>query len=102
MRKRTITSSASALLFLIVSVVSAKHNGIHELLEALHKRHRANRDITARSTAEDGEQGVEIRAVPETTTPNASLEKRQGQCVFPTGAGLVPVTPGDQNGGWAM
>ncbi|ETI25399.1 hypothetical protein G647_02172 [Cladophialophora carrionii CBS 160.54] len=102
MRQRTITSSASALLLLIATVVSAKHSGIHEHLEALHKRHRASREVAARSTVENGEQGVEIRAIPETTTSNANVEKRQGQCAFPTDAGLVPVTPGRQNGGWAM
>lgn len=102
MRKRTITSSASALLLLLASVASAKHSGIHEHLEALHKRHRASREVSARSTAEDGELGVEIRAVPETTISNASVEKRGGQCAFPSDAGLVAVTPGSQNGGWAM
>ncbi|OAG36509.1 hypothetical protein AYO21_09316 [Fonsecaea monophora] len=102
MRKRTITSSASALLFLIASLVSAKHNGVHEHLEALHKRHRATRELAARSTAEDGEQGVEVRSIPESATSAISLEKRQAQCAFPTDAGLVPVTPGNKNGGWAM
>jgi hypothetical protein len=102
MRKRTITSSASALFLLLAAVANAKHSGIHEHLEALHKRHRANRDAVARSTVEDGEPGVEIRAVPENTSLSA-LEKRQGgQCAFPYSAGLVPVTPGSQNAGWAM
>ena len=102
MRKRTITSSASALLLLLAAVTSAKHSGVHEHLEALHKRHRASREVVARSTVENGEQGLEIRAVPETSIANASLEKRQGQCVFPAGEGLISVTPGSQNGGWAM
>ncbi|KIW23960.1 uncharacterized protein PV07_09704 [Cladophialophora immunda] len=102
MRKRTITSSASALLLLIASLVSAKHNGIHEHLETLHKRHRANREVAARSTAEDGQQGVEVRSIPESPISATSLEKRQSQCAFPTDAGLVAVTPGDENGGWAM
>ena len=102
MRRDTITSSASALLLLLASFTSAKHTGIHQHLDALHKRHRATRDVVARSTIEDGEQGVEIRAVSESATSNASLGKRQGQCVFPSGAGLVSVTPGSQNGGWAM
>lgn len=101
MRKRTITSSASALLLFIASFVSAKH-GVHENLEAIHKRHRVNREIAARSTAEDAELGVEIRAIPETTTDGAGLDKRQAQCAFPTDAGLVSVTPGDANAGWAM
>jgi hypothetical protein len=28
--------------------------------------------------------------------------KRQGQCTFPEGVGLVAVTPNDENAGWAM
>jgi hypothetical protein len=102
MRKDSLTSRASALLLLLASVASAKHSDVHEHLEALHKRHRAHREVVARSSAETGEQGVEIRAVPETTVANASVEKRQGQCTFPSNAGLVPVTPGSQNAGWAM
>jgi hypothetical protein len=30
------------------------------------------------------------------------MEKRGGQCQFPTDAGLVAVTPDEQNAGWAM
>ncbi|KIX03540.1 uncharacterized protein Z518_07093 [Rhinocladiella mackenziei CBS 650.93] len=100
MRKRTFTSGASALLLLTASLVSAKH-GVHDHLEVLHKRHRAHRELTARSTAEEGELGVEIRAIPETSASHI-LEKRNGQCAFPTDAGLVSVTPGDENAGWAM
>ncbi|KEF60494.1 murein transglycosylase [Exophiala aquamarina CBS 119918] len=99
MRKRTITSSASALLLLLASLVSAKH-ATHEHLNALHKRHRASRELGVRSTSEDGDMGVEIRAISETTAPK--VEKRGGQCAFPYDAGLVPVTPGQQNAGWAM
>lgn len=99
MRKRTITSSASALLLLLSSIVSAKH-ATHDHLNALHKRHRSAREISARSSSEDGEVGVEIRAIPEATAPK--VEKRGGQCAFPYDAGLVPVTPGQQNAGWAM
>ena len=100
MRKRTITSSASALLLLTASLVSAKH-GAHEHLEVLHKRHRIHRQLDPRSTAENAEQGVEIRSIPETTT-QATVEKRGGQCAFPTDAGLVAVTPDEANAGWAM
>lgn len=31
-----------------------------------------------------------------------SIERRNGQCQFPTNVGLVAVTPSEQNGGWAM
>ncbi|KAJ6145693.1 hypothetical protein N7470_009588 [Penicillium chermesinum] len=33
---------------------------------------------------------------------NATLQKRGGQCEFPSDAGLVAVTPGEKNAGWAM
>jgi len=102
MRARILTSSASAVLLVAASVVNAKH-GLHEHLEVLHKRHHAHHEW-ARSTAESGEQGIEIRApTAETATPEtADVEKRGGQCVFPTNAGLVAVAPGEENAGWAM
>jgi len=34
--------------------------------------------------------------------PELAAVKRQGQCVFPTGVGLVAVTPDQENAGWAM
>lgn len=34
--------------------------------------------------------------------PDLPAVKRQSQCQFPTNVGLVPVTPSDQNAGWAM
>ncbi|KAJ5975607.1 hypothetical protein N7481_009314 [Penicillium waksmanii] len=33
---------------------------------------------------------------------NVSVEKRGGQCQFPSNAGLVSVTPNEENAGWAM
>ena len=87
-------STTSAVL-LLASLVSAKH-GVHEHLEALHRRHHEH---AARSVPETAESGVEIRsATPETAAP----EKRGGQCAFPYSDGIVPVTPGSQNAGWAM
>lgn len=100
MRKRAITSGASALLLLSATLVSASH-GFHDHLEALHKRHRATRHLDARSSAENGEYGVEVRSVSETTSATQA-EKRSGQCAFPTNAGLVSVTPNESNAGWAM
>ncbi|KAI1619163.1 SUN domain-containing protein [Exophiala viscosa] len=100
MRRRAFTAGASALLLLTASVVSATH-GVHDHLEALHKRHRANRHLNARSTAENGEHGVEMRSISESTS-QTQVEKRSGQCAFPTNAGLVSVTPNESNAGWAM
>lgn len=35
-------------------------------------------------------------------TRDVALEKKGGQCQFPTDAGLVSVTPNEENAGWAM
>jgi hypothetical protein len=101
MRSRTLTASVGALLLLAASLVEAKHDHVHSHLEALHRRHRAHRDLF--STAESGESGIELRSAPlETPSEDVNIERRGGQCQFPTDAGLVAVTPGSQNAGWAM
>ena len=99
MRSNSILlSSASAVLLLAsFASASAKH-AVHEHVQALHRRHH---DRLARSTPETAGVGVEIRSPsPETAAP--IVEKRDGQCAFPYDAGLVPVTPGSMNAGWAM
>lgn len=37
-----------------------------------------------------------------TTDEQIDIQKRDGTCAFPTNLGLVSITPGEQNGGWAM
>src|SRR5437667_9801146 len=72
--------SVITLLFTVVSLVSAhteysfalKHQYARR---AAHKHHKRNIE---------------------------SPVKRQNPCQFPTDVGLVPVTPGAQNAGWAM
>ncbi|KAJ5987521.1 hypothetical protein N7451_011886 [Penicillium sp. IBT 35674x] len=64
---------AAALVALIASVEAAHHGH-------LHARHH------------------EARTVPESIT----LQKKSGQCQFPTDAGLVSITPNEENAGWAM
>ena len=101
MRSRTLTAGAGALFLFAASLVEAKHDHVHSHLEVLHRRHRAHRDLF--STAESGESGIELRSAPlETPSEDANIERRGGQCQFPTDVGLVPVTPGSQNAGWAM
>lgn len=96
MRSNNVLSGASAVL-LLTSIASAKHD-VHGHVQALHRQHH---ERLARSTPETAEVGVEIRAPsPETAAP--VVEKRDGQCAFPYDAGLVPVTPGSSNAGWAM
>lgn len=72
--KFDISPSRAAALVALIASVEAAHHGHH------HARHH------------------EARAVPETNT----LQKKSGQCQFPTDAGLVSVTPNEQNAGWAM
>lgn len=94
MRNLIFSRSACALILLGFAIADAKHS--HEHLVALEKRHRAHHH-THQSKAERGESAIGLAA------PAASpIEKRDGQCQFPYNAGLVPVTPGSSNAGWAM
>lgn len=85
MRRRSLGSGASALLLLIT--IAQAHKGVHDHLEALHRRHRESR---AKRINETGQKEDVVEVV------------KRGQCAFPDGAGLVPVTPGAANAGWAM
>lgn len=74
--KFEITPARAAALLALIANVEAAHHG-HG-----HRHGHAH----------------EARTVPE----NVTLEKKGGQCQFPSGAGLVAITPGEQNAGWAM
>ena len=100
MPSRTFTTSASAILLLAATVVNAKH-GVHEHLEVLHERHRHHREYT-RAELKVSEEVVELRSIADEPLIANVPAKRQAQCAFPYSDGLVPVTPGDQNAGWAM
>lgn len=78
-------------LLLQASIACAKHNNVH--LNALERKHRHHNRETYTSKAEIGEE-FGLRTV--------DVEKRGGQCQFPSDANLVAVTPGKQNAGWAM
>ena len=82
--------AVSAVLAFNLSTVYAKHSNVH--LNALERRHQHHRDQHV-SRAENG-QSIELGVVDK--------EKRGGQCQFPYDAGLVAVTPGSSNAGWAM
>lgn len=72
------------------SVACAKHAGVHyNAVRRLHRHHSS----THISRAERG-YGIELREL--------EVEKRTNKCEFPKDAGLVPVSPNDANGGWAM
>ena len=87
MKFNVATALATAPLFLAGSWVEAKHgHASHAVLERRHQHHR-------KLHASRAETGLEVAEV---------VEKRGGQCQFPTNAGLVAVTPDQQNAGWAM
>jgi hypothetical protein len=74
--------SVLAALFAVASLVSAHSEQLFPLIHrhvrrAGHKHHQ--------------KKHVDLPAV-----------KRESQCQFPTDVGLVPVTPDQQNAGWAM
>ena len=92
MKFAEIGSALGALLALHASIACAKHSNAH--LEVLERQHRHHRSIHT-SKAETG-AGLELRG------QETEIKKRGGQCQFPTNAGLVAVTPDQQNAGWAM
>lgn len=67
------TSFAVACYALLAAVQASTHDHGHH-----HLRHHLNAEIAA------------------------PLERKGGQCQFPTDAGLVAVTPNEKNAGWAM
>lgn len=91
--KVDISTAVSAALVLQASFVSAKHS--HQHIHAHDRRHIHHNRHEHVSRAETGES-LELRL------EEAVVEKRGALCQFPTNAGLVAVTPGSLNAGWAM
>ncbi|MCJ1313825.1 hypothetical protein MMC25_007505 [Agyrium rufum] len=85
--------AAIGALVLHASLVCAKHS--HNHLDTLERRHQHHKREKHVSKAEVGEV-IELRST------EVLVAKRGGQCQFPTDAGLVAVTPDQQNAGWAM
>jgi hypothetical protein len=80
----------SAVVALTLSVAGAKHGNVHLAARELHHRHHQH---SPTSRTEEAHR-------PERRNPRR--EGRHGKCEFPTDVGLIPVTPNDINGGWAM
>ncbi|KAL3427502.1 hypothetical protein PVAG01_01011 [Phlyctema vagabunda] len=78
----------TAILLLSQSQTCDAKHGSHSHLEVLARRHAHNR-LHASPRAEAGIEEVSV------------IEKRS-TCEFPSDLGLVSVTPGSQNAGWAM
>ena len=81
--------AAFGTAILLSSACEAKHSHQFQHLDSFAKRHI------------HGHKHKRIHASPRVETIESGLEKR-GQCAFPTNAGLVAVTPGSSNAGWAM
>ena len=90
MKFGSLSTGISATLFLQASFTDAKHSNAH--LNVLERRHRHHKESHVSKAQVDN--GVELRT--------AEVQKRGGECQFPSDAGLVAVSPGSENGGWAM
>jgi hypothetical protein len=82
--------TVGVLLALQVLAASAKHS--HEVLGAVGKRHQHQHH--ARHAHPSPAESKLVATEPKV--------KRDGQCQFPSDAGLFAVTPGSENAGWAM
>jgi hypothetical protein len=82
-------AALGSAILLLSSPCEAKHHRQLSHLEVLEKRHTHKRAHSSPRV-----EGIEEE-------PRAGLKKR-GQCTFPSGAGLVAVTPSSSNAGWAM
>lgn len=88
MKSLDFAAAFGTALLLLAAVADAKHDNVHaNLVSRRHKHHHQNIHT---SRAESGKELA------------LEVQKRGGQCQFPTDAGLVAVTPGSQNAGWAM
>ena len=76
--KLDLASCAAAILAFVACAEAAGHRHGHHH----HSRHQHG-DI-------------------HSTEVDVSIEKRGGQCQFPSDAGLVAITPNMENAGWAM
>lgn len=78
----------AAILFL-----SVPSDASNEHIAAVERRHSHQNFHRKAHTSPRAESAAEVVQ---------HVEKRDGVCQFPTGAGLVAVTPGAMNAGWAM
>lgn len=86
MQLQTLARAAGALLIIVTTIEA--HKGAHDQLNLIHRRHREQRQRELNETVVESVEQHELQ--------------KRGQCTFPANAGLVAVTPGSANGGWAM
>jgi hypothetical protein len=85
MKLLDIQAAIGTAILLLSLPCDAKHGHSLSHLDVLGKRHSHKR----------------IHASPKVEGIEDGLKKR-GTCAFPTNAGLVAVTPGSMNAGWAL
>ena len=88
MKLLDIQAAIGTAILLLTLPCDAKHT--HQLSHLDGKRHN-HRHIHKTIQASPRAEGIENE-----------LETRSGQCAFPYGDGMVAVTPGAANAGWAM
>jgi len=86
MRFLDIQAAIGTAILLLSLPCDTKHGHGLSHLDIIEKRHAHKRS----------------QASPRADSVGASAQKRGTQCPFPTGKGLVAVTPGEKNAGWAM
>jgi len=74
-----------------ILLLSVPSQASHSHLDALEKRHSHHHHKKAHFSPRVEGLGEAIQHL-----------KKRGTCAFPTNAGLVPVTPGSLNAGWAQ
>lgn len=83
-------TAIGAVILLLAIPLQASHSHRVEALERRHSHHHHKKEALTSPRVEGlGE-------------PIQEVQKRGGNCVFPTNVGLVPVTPRSLNAGWAQ
>lgn len=85
----------AAALLLLSQASASKHSHGLGRLDRLEKRHNHLRKHSHTSPS----AGTEASTI---LGDGGHQEVKRGTCSFPTGDGLVAVTPGSSNGGWAL
>jgi hypothetical protein len=81
-----------AALGAAILLLSVPSQASHSHVDVLGRRHSHHQHRDAHTSPRAEAVGDAVQEV----------EKRGGNCAFPTNAGLVAVTPDKANGGWAM
>ncbi|MCJ1322118.1 hypothetical protein MMC15_007463 [Xylographa vitiligo] len=96
MKLKRITTTIGVTIALRASVANgSKHTHAHLNQLDLNHHHHYRDPRTSKAEVGGIGEALELSSSPE-------VRSRGGLCQFPTDAGLVAVTPGSQNGGWAM